>query len=203
MNSPDQGGQVIMAFLSEDELESLGFRYLGKDVRLSDAAKIYQPELIELHDRCRVDDFCVISGRVTIGRNVHVAVFCNLAGGEKGIIMEDFSGLAYGVHVFTQSDDYSGRTLTNPTVPDQYKSETKLAITIGRHSIVGTQSIIVPGANLAEGTSVGALSLVMTPTNPWGIYVGVPAKRLKDRRKDLLALEEEYLKELGQNVRQG
>lgn len=181
-----------MAFLTQTQLEQAGFRHVGKNVRLSDKAAIYQPELIELQDRCRIDDFCVISGRVTVGKNVHIAVFCNVAGGEKGIVMEDFSGLAYGVHVFTQSDDYSGKTLTNPTVPDIYKQETKLPIKIGRHSIVGTQSIIAPGANLAEGTAVGAFSLVMFPTEPWGVYVGIPAKRLKDRQKDLLELEEQY-----------
>lgn len=190
-----------MAFLTEAQLEQVGFRYVGKDVRLSDKAAIYQPELIELQDRCRIDDFCVISGRVALGKNVHIAVFCNVAGGEKGIVMEDFSGLAYGVHVFTQSDDYSGKTLTNPTVPDIYKEETKLAIRIGRHSIVGTQSIIAPGANLAEGTAVGAFSLVLYPTEPWGVYVGIPAKRLKDRYKNLLELEEQYLSSLQAKTR--
>ena len=39
------------------------------------------------------------------------------------IIFEDFSGLAYQVQVFTQSDDYSGRTLTNPTIPDEYRDD--------------------------------------------------------------------------------
>lgn len=185
-----------MAFLTQTELEQIGFRGLGKGVLLSDKAAIYQPELIQLEDRCRIDDFCVVSGRVSIGKNVHIAVFCNVAGGEKGIVMEDFSGLAYGVQVFTQSDDYSGRTLTNPTVADHYKRETKLAIRIGRHSIVGTSSIIVPGASLAEGTAVGAFSLVTAPTEPWGIYVGIPAKRLKDRHRDLLELEKEYLQSL-------
>ena len=65
--------------------------------------------------------------KVKIGRNVHIAIFCNVAGGEKGIHLDDFSGLAYGCHVITQSDDYSGKTLTNPTVPDEFKREQKAA----------------------------------------------------------------------------
>jgi galactoside O-acetyltransferase len=46
---------------------------------------------------------------------------------------------------------------------------------------------------LAEGTSVGALSMVTKSTEEWSVYSGVPAKKIKDRRRDLLALEKEYL----------
>jgi len=171
----------------------MGFRSLGRNVLISDKASIYNEDQIEIGDNSRIDDFCVISGKVSIGRNVHIAVFCNVAGGEKGITFEDFSGLAYGCHVFTQSDDYSGRTLTNPTVPDIYKREVKKPIVIGRHSIVGTNSIILPGVVIAEGTSVGALSLVTKSTEEWSVYIGIPAKRIKRRRQDLLKFEEKYL----------
>ena len=183
-----------MAFLNEDKLSMLGFKYLGNNVLISDQASIYNPELISIDDNSRIDDFCVLSGKVTIGRNVHIAVFCNVAGGEMGVILEDFSGLAYGCQVFTQSDDYSGLTMTNPTVPDQYKEETKKPVTIGRHSIVGTSAIIFPGVCLSEGTAVGALSIVTKNTDEWAIYAGRPAKRIKARKRDLLQLEEEYLR---------
>ncbi|MCP5162588.1 MAG: acyltransferase [Hahellaceae bacterium] len=183
-----------MAFLTDQQLLSLGFKALGKNVRISAKASIYNPEQIEIGDHSRIDDFCVISGRVSIGRNVHIAIFCNVAGGSEGIRFDDFSGLAYGCHVFSQSDDYSGRTLTNPTVPTQFKNEKKAAISIGRHCIVGTSSLIFPGVSLAEGTAVGAMSMVVKSTEPWKIYSGVPARILKDRSKDLLNLEEEYLK---------
>ncbi|MDU4251698.1 acyltransferase [Pseudomonas sp.] len=182
-----------MAFYSAEEIATLGFKRLGKNVRISRLASIYNHDQIEIGDHSRIDDFCVISGKITIGRNVHVAVFCNLAGGEPGITMEDFSGLAYGCNVFTQSDDYSGRTLTNPTVPDQYKKETKAAIVIGRHSIVGTQSIIFPGVHLAEGTSVGAMTMMTRDSEPWSVYFGCPGRKLKERKRDLLEMEAVYL----------
>lgn len=182
-----------MAFLRREQLEAIGFKHLGKDVKISDRASIYNPEQIEIGDHTRIDDFCVISGKVTFGRNVHIAVFSNVAGGELGVVFEDFSGLAYGCHVFTQSDDYGGETLTNPTVPDIYKNETKLSIVIGRHSIVGTSSIIFPGVVLAEGTSIGANSMVTKSTEEWSIYFGNPAKRIASRKKDLLTLEKKYL----------
>ena len=182
-----------MAFLTGDQLEKLGFKDLGRNVKISDKASIYQPELIEIGDDSRIDDFCVVSGNVKIGRNVHIAVFCNVAGGECGVELEDFSGLAYGVHVFSQSDDYSGKTLTNPTVPDIYKNEIKKPVVIGRHVIVGTNSIVFPGVTLSEGTSVGAQSMMTKSSESWSIYFGCPAKKIKSRNKEMLELEKKYL----------
>jgi galactoside O-acetyltransferase len=182
-----------MPFLTIEQLSSLGFRKLGKNVKISDKAVIYNPDQVEIGDHSRIDDFCVVSGKVTIGRNVHVAVFCNLAGGTEGITLDDFSGLAYSSQVFSQSDDYTGLTLTNPTVPAKYKKERKAAIHIGRHCIVGTSALIFPGVHLADGCSVGAMAMVTKSTEPWGVYAGIPARRVKERKRELLALEKEYL----------
>ena len=121
---------------------------------------------------------------------------CLVAGGEKGIKLEDFSGLAYHVQVFTQSDDYSGATLTNPTVSAKYKAEKKIEVSVRRHVIIGAGSIIFPGVDVAEGCSVGAMSLVHKSTEPWGIYLGNPARRIKDRKKDLLELEKKFLEDV-------
>ena len=189
-----------MAFLNKKQLESMKFKFLGKNVQISDKASIYNPEQIEIDNQSRIDDFCVISGKVKIGRNVHIAVFCNVAGGEKGIVFEDFSGLAYGCQVFTQSDDYSGRTLTNPTVPDRFKQEIKKSIRIGRHSIVGTNSLVLPGVELGEGTAIGAQSMVTKSTEGWSIYIGSPARRIKARSRDLLNLEADYLQNEASNI---
>lgn len=185
-----------MAYLTQKQLEQMGFKSLGQNVLISDKASIYNADQIEIGDNSRIDDFCVVSGKVVIGKNVHLAAFALIAGGEKGIEFEDFSGVAYKVQIFTQSDDYSGASLTNPTVPSKYKLEQKKSVHIRKHVIIGAGSIILPGVVLETGCSIGAMSLVRKSTEPWGIYVGNPAKRLKDRKKDLLILEEQYLAEL-------
>jgi acetyltransferase-like isoleucine patch superfamily enzyme len=182
-----------MAYIPSEELVKMGFSHIGVNVKVSDKASIYNPEKIQLGDNSRIDDFCVISGMVSLGRNVHIAPHCLVAGGEKGIVLSDFSGLAYFVQIFTQSDDYTGLTLTNPTVPAKYKKEKKAAIYIGRHVIIGAGSIVFPGVNLADGCSVGAMTLVNRSTEPWGIYIGNPARRIKERKKNLLDLESAYL----------
>jgi galactoside O-acetyltransferase len=58
---------------------------------------------------------------------------------------------------------------------------------------VGTNSLVFPGVILAEGTSVGAHSMVTKSTEEWSIYFGTPAKRIKARKRELLKLEADYL----------
>ena len=186
-----------MAYYTQEQLQNLGFKHIGKNVKISDKASIYDSDQIEIGNNSRIDDFCVVSGKIKIGKNVHITPMCLVAGGEEGIIFEDFTTIAYGVKVFTQSDDYSGVTMTNSMVPKQYKNEFKKEVILKKHTIVGTGSIIMPGVILSEGTSIGAMTLVLKSTEPWGIYIGNPARRFKERKKDLLELEKEYLKNEG------
>lgn len=181
-----------MPYLSQIELEQLNFKFLGHNVKISTKASIYNTEMIEIGDNSRIDDFCVLSGKIRLGKHVHIAPFCLVAGGEKGIILDDFSGLAYRVTLFSQSDDYSGKTLTNPTVPAKYKKEYKKEVYLGKHVIIGACSTVFPGVTIAEGCSVGAMSCIRKSTVPWGIYVGNPVKRIAERKKELLELELEF-----------
>lgn len=184
-----------MPYLTEMQLREAGFKSLASGVKISDRASIYDADRIEIGAYSRIDDFCVLSGELTIGRNVHITPQCLVAGGVPGVVMEDFSVLAYGVKVFAQSDDYSGETMTNSTIPKRYKNETMEAVIIRRHAIIGAGSIIMPGVEIAEGTSVGANSLILESTESWSVYAGSPAKKIKQRKKDLLALEKKYLKD--------
>lgn len=187
-----------MPYLSQESLETMGFARLGRNVKISEKASIYEPEKMEIGDNSRIDDFCVVSGRIVMGRNVYVGAFCLIAGGTPGITFDDFTTLAYHVQVFSQSDDYSGATMTNPTVPADYKSEIKQPVHLKRHSIVGAGGVVLPGVVLEEGTSVGAGSVLVKSTDAWTIYAGVPAVRLRDRRRDLLSLERSYLRDESQ-----
>lgn len=182
-----------MTYMNAEELNSLGIGTLGRNVHISTRAVLYEPHLMAFGDNTRIDDFCVLSGRITLGRNVLVTVFCNIAGGQAGVSIGDFSGLAYGCHVLSQSEDFSGHFMNNSTIPVEYRSETKKPVRIGNHCNVGTNCVILPGVTLADGTAVYAMSLVTKSTEPWSIYFGIPAKRLKGRSRDMLSLEKRYL----------
>ncbi len=184
-----------MAFLTEEQLKKMGFKSLGKNIKISDKASIYGCENISIGNDVRIDDFCAFSGKITIGNNVHIATLSHLAGGAQGITIEDFAGIAFGVHIFTETDDYSGEYLTNPTVPLKYRKRIEKEVIIKRHAIVGAKSLILPGVILEEGTAIGAMSLVNKSTKPWLIYMGMPARAIKRRNNELLKYEEQYFNE--------
>lgn len=184
-------------FLTPEELSTVGFASVGRGVLVSRLAAVHAPERIHLGDHARIDDFCFVYGEVRIGRNVHVAPHCTLAGGRAGIVLEDFAGLSYACHVMAQSDDYSGGALTNPTVPARFTAVTSAPVRIGRHAILGTGTVVLPGCDVGEGSSTGANTVVTRPLDAWGVHVGAPARRIRERSRDLLALEAAYLAEDG------
>lgn len=185
-----------MAYLSRSEVMAIGFRRVGQDVRISDRAVFYHPGMMEIGDHVRIDDFCMLSHRVTLGNHVFLAAYVTLlSDSESEIVMDDFSTMAWKGTVFTESDDYKGGFLTNPTVPMKYRHCTRGSVRIGRHAIIGCGSMIFPGAHLAEGSAVGAMALVTRPTRPWTIYAGVPARAVSARKQDLLERERQLLAE--------
>jgi dTDP-4-amino-4,6-dideoxy-D-glucose acyltransferase len=158
---------------------------------LSDKASYYNCGNIRLGNNVRIDDFCVLSageGGIIIGNYVHVAVYSSIIGGGK-IVLEDFSNLSSRVSIYSSSDDYSGAALTNPTVPKEFTNVQHSNVTISRHVIIGAGSIILPGVTLEEGVAIGALSLVKKDCKSFGIYAGIPVKRVRDRQHNLLQLE--------------
>ena len=141
--------------------------------------------------------FCPVKNIIGRKNNVHIAAYSALYGSDVGIIIEDFANISSRVCVYAVSDDYSGNTMTNPTIPEKYKNLEKRITVIGKHAIVGTGSTVLPGASLAEGTAVGAMSLIKKSTEAWKIYAGIPAQIIADRSRGLLSLEKEYLENEG------
>lgn len=182
-----------MGYYTKQELIDMGVGYVGENVKISRKAILHGIENMKFDDNSRVDDLCILSGKVEIGKNVHIAVMCHIDGSREGVYIEDFAGLAYCCNVFAASDDYSGEFMTNPTIPSGYKNIKYGKVTIKKHSIVGASSVIFPGVIIEEGNAIGAMSLVNKSTEPWGIYAGSPIKYIKNREKDLLLFEEKYL----------
>ena len=151
-----------MAWLTDEQIMKMGFSCFGNSVMLSDRASYYNCKNIRIGNYVRVDDFCVLSagaGGISIGNNIHIAVFSSLIG-EGKITLNDFCNISSRVSIYSSNDDYSGSSMTNPTIPTEFTNVQHAAVAIGRHVIIGAGSIILPGVTLEEGVAVGALSLV-------------------------------------------
>ena len=53
-------------------------------------------------------------------------------------------------------------------------------VRIGDHVFIGINCVILPGMNVAEGTVVVSESVIMTNTKPYTVYIGNPAKKIKE-----------------------
>jgi galactoside O-acetyltransferase len=184
-----------MAILTRAEIEEMGFAYVGNNVLLSSKASFYNCKNISIGNNVRIDDFCVLSagiGGISIGNYVHVAVYSSLIGAGK-ITLSDFCNISSRVSIYSSNDDYSGVTMTNPMVPSKFTGVSHADVFLGRHVIVGSASVVLPGVTLHDGVAVGALSLITKDCEAFCIYVGNPARRIKSRKRNLLDLEQELL----------
>jgi len=178
-----------MGFLTQSQLDNLGFATLGENVLISEKTSIYNPGNIKVGNNVRIDDYCVLSagrGGIEIGNYVHIAVYCSIIGAGK-IVFSDFSGLSSRVSIYSSNDDYSGEYMTNPTVPSKYTGVVDDVVFLGKHVIVGSGSVVLPGVVLEEGVAVGALSVITKKCESFGVYVG--NRRIGNRSKRLLSLE--------------
>lgn len=179
------------SFYSEEELYEIGFKSIGKNVKISRKSSIYTPESISLGNSVRIDDFCILSGEITMGSNIHISAYTALYG-KYGIILEDFTTISGRVMVYSQNDDYSGEFMTNPTVPTEYTNVTGGTIIFKKHAIISAGSIILPNLTVGVGSCLGAMSLLKSSIPDWEIFAGVPARKIADRSKNLLELENNF-----------
>lgn len=181
-----------MAFLGAEDVRALGLADVGEGVLIDADARIIGAARMRIGAHTRIDAFCVLSageGGVAIGEHVHVAAHCFLAGAAR-IELGDFSGISGRTSIYSSTDDFSGLSLTGPTVPDELRRVDSRPVRVGRHVIVGAGTVILPGVTLGDGAAVGAMSLVRRNVAPFTIVAGNPARVVASREQALLELEQ-------------
>jgi len=182
---------------THEELLAMGFAYVGEGVKVFKKCSLINCKNIYLGDGCQIDDFVhiIASAPVRVGRRVHIACFTSIAGGGE-VTLEDYTGLSAGCRLITGTEDFMGEGMTNPCIPTKFRSVTRSFITIRRHAILGTNTIVYPGVIIEEGVATGAGTVVNKDLEPWGLYMGAPAKRIKCRPNEkILELEKQLVAE--------
>ena len=179
----------MVSYFSREELKDKGLKLGGDNVLISRKASIYGAENMFIGNNVRIDDFCILSGNITIGNYVHIAAGVYLFGGSSGIVLKDYTGISSRSSIYAESDDYSGAAMTNPMVPDKFRKIYGGQVTLEKHALIGTGCTILPDIIIGEGSSVGSMSLVIKSLAPWGMYIGIPCRRIKERSKALLDME--------------
>lgn len=177
-------------FYSLDELKSLGVNLSHSDILISKRATLVGVDYIEFGSHVRIDPYCVITAGHTgvhFGNYVHIGAGCVLIGA-GGIHIDNFVTVSHQCILLSATDDFSGKYLVGATVPEELRQVTKAPVICEPYSFVGVNSVVFPGVTLAEGTAVGAGSLVRYSLEPWKIYAGNPLRLIRDRNKDLEVL---------------
>lgn len=181
----------MSSFYTNEELNNLGFKSLGKNVQISRKASFYGIKTIEIGNNVRIDDFCIISGHVKIGSYIHISAYVSLYG-SNGIILEDYTGISPRSTIYSAMDDFSGHFLVGPIHPKETTCVTGGCVIVKQFSHIGCNCVIFPNITIGEGAVVGAMSLVNKDLKPWGIYYGVPCSFFKSRENKLKVIAEKY-----------
>ncbi|WP_232549046.1 acyltransferase [Propioniciclava soli] len=80
-----------------------------------------------------------------------------------------------GVQIWTAQHDWSG---------DDF-GYVKAPVTIGDRAWLGPAVIVLPGTDIGEGVVLAAGAVAKGTLEPYGLYAGVPAKRIRDRPRTL------------------
>jgi galactoside O-acetyltransferase len=103
--------------------------------------------------------------------------------------MKDYSGVSSRVSIYSSSDNYDGEYMTNPCLPNHVTNTLHKEVIIGKHVVIGSNSVVLPGVNLTDGCSIGAMSLVNKSVDGPYILAGIPAKKIRERKSNIFNLE--------------
>jgi galactoside O-acetyltransferase len=153
---------------------------LGVGANVYPLAKIVRPEVVEIGDHSAIDDFVFINGGqgVQIGKHVHLASFVSVIGGGR-FAADDYSAVSCGSRIVTGTNLMDGHM--SASAPRELQSLDTGSVVLERDAFMGSNCVIHPNIRMGEGSVLGSNSLLLEDAEPWGIYVGSPAKKIGER----------------------
>jgi len=179
----DLSGARRNASHGDGRLDRAKLARLGDGVVFEDGVLVFHPEHIEIGDNVYVGHRAVLKGyyrnRMVIGAHTWIGqdAFLHSAG---GITIGNAVGIGPRVCV-----------LTSQHVPDDVRLDVPVLfcpidlapVTLGDGCDIGIGSIILPGVRVGEGAIIGAGAVVAENVPAFEVWAGVPARRLRSRRK--------------------
>jgi acetyltransferase-like isoleucine patch superfamily enzyme len=110
-------------------------------------------------DNCVISSYCILDGR-------------------NGIEIGDNAVLGGGVHIWTEEHNVDSPQFL--CLPENCQS-----VKIGQRAWICSDSTILPGITVGEGTVLASRGCLTKDAEPFGVYGGVPAKMIRHRNTDL------------------
>ena len=167
---------------------------IHKGVKIMSGTKIMEGVVIRdnviIGHNCIIGNNSLIRKYVVLGDNVKIGFSNSIETSAKigdgtttqGFCMiGEFTEIMENVFLAPYWNSAMDKTIGKPI--GEYKPE---IVKIGRNSRFGTGCKVLHGTNVAEGTIVGAMSLINKDTQPNSLYYGVPAKLIRKLNDDLI-----------------
>lgn len=119
----------------------------------------------------RVDDFCIISGNVEIGKNCHIGPFGILSGKNGLIKIGNNVGISARASIYSGTENFFSNKSGNPTIDGHKRDVIYGSVIIEDFVIIGSGVILMPNIVIHEGASIAAGSII-TKDIPRGAIVG-------------------------------
>lgn len=116
------------------------------------------------------------NGLISVGPKSHFAAGGALYGG-GGVRLGAYCNIAAHVVITSVQHDPARHDVSMALAPS-----TSAPITIADDVWLGANATVVQGVTIATGCILGANGVLTRDTEPYGIYAGVPARRIADRR---------------------
>lgn len=132
---------------------------VGDNVRLEHFVLLKKGTVIG--DNVYVDSYVKSSGNNVIGSNVTLRFNCTIA---REVTVEDDVFISPNVM----------------TIYSDHKGQKHPGTVIGKGCHIGTNAVLGASVRIAPGSVVGAMAYVHQDISEPGIYVGIPARKIKD-----------------------
>lgn len=169
---------------------------VGNDVRVSPLVNITRPALVKIGNHVALDFGFSCTTQLEVGDYVHISPHVSVVGGKNArLALYGFNFLSTGTRIIAGSDNMLGDGIVGPFIPDfAQDSKDFRPVVLEMFAGTGANSVVMPGVVMAEGSVLGANSLLRESTEPWTIYAGSPARPIKERPKDKIL---DYAEKLG------
>lgn len=171
----------------------------GQDVIIDPHTRFTRSDQVTLGNHVAIDWGFYCTTALTIGDYVHISPHVAVIGGGHGsLTIGHFCFVSVGAKIVCASEQFWGEGLIGPVIPEAYKDVIlNEPVVMENFSGVCANSVVMPGVRMAQGSILGANSLLKHNTEPWTIYAGSPARPIKTRRSDKM---KQYAKELGYDL---
>lgn len=158
---------------------------------ISSQIRVRHPESFKIGEDSIVDDFSYFSTRVEVGRGSHIANNCTVGGGGDRLFkLGDFCSLSAGVRIWCASDDFVNDVVAiTPKDIGEVKQNLIVGdVIVGNYCAIGSNTVVMPGVQIPEGTVIGAMSFVPAfyELKPWTVYAGNPIREIRPRNRKMV-----------------